>query len=100
MAIYLELSEEFAQSVYQRVKHEEHNIAALLRRKGHVKSSVFNFNALSEHQCLKDFRFKHRVVAKIAEMLAWSGVTERNENRIDNITAVCVVLHRLATNCR
>lgn len=98
--LLLEVSDEFVLFAVSRAVKEHRMVRKLLKRTQHVRTSVFNLNAYSEHQCLRDFRFKSQHIGILAEKLEFSGRTQRNEYIIDRVTAMCILLHRLATPIR
>lgn len=64
---------------------------------------TFNFNSLSEEQCLLQFRFTREYVEKMVSVVGWpAGMTHSSRNRYScsPILCTCVLLRRLATPCR
>lgn len=70
MEFLLDLPLEFPFFAYGRIREEDGNIEALMVRTLKFKSVVFNLNSICDHQCLKDFRFKKKVIGSIVDLLA------------------------------
>lgn len=99
-AILLDLDDSIV-AYAQRIQHKYHQDARRLMFRSRLITSVqFNLNALSERECVENFRFKKRDVGRISEMVGWVGVSERNQYRCDPVVATCFVLHKLGTTVR
>eukprot|EP00171_Calliarthron_tuberculosum_P001921 IDg1921t1 len=70
------------------------------RRVADISASTFNFNGMSEQQCLIDLRFRRANVPQIAALINWEGPTLRNRYTCDSLTATCIFLRRLSFPCR
>lgn len=99
-AIALDLPPVLIMTAVRKVVIEHKNVTRLLARSSAIRSTVFNLNAFSDHQSLRDFRFKKCDVGRICDMVDWSGVSSRSEYYCHPITAICFTLQRLATTVR
>lgn len=100
LAVALDVDEVLVTVALDRVRRERRNIDRLKIRTRQVQGVYLNLNALSDYQCLKDFRFRKADIGGLCERFSWPGISARNEYRCDRVTAMCSFLFRLATNCR
>ena len=89
LALVLEVNDDLVRFDIDRAKEEHENIEKIKLRTRHVRGVYFNLNALSDHQGLKDFRFKKYDIGVLCERFDWPGVSARNKYRSDRITAMC-----------
>lgn len=99
-ALLLELPEQIVLFAAHKAQKEHSNINLILHRSRYLRSTMFNLNALSEMQSLRDFRFKKADVGRLCEMIDWNGPTTRNQYNCHPLTATCLFLQRLATTVR
>ena len=67
LAIFLEVNDDLVRFAIDRAKELQENIEKLKLRMRHVRGVYFNLNELSDHQCLKDFRFKKGDIGVLCE---------------------------------
>lgn len=80
--------------------HEYSKIKKLHQHTRNIRSTRYNVNILSEHQCLQDYRFKISDISYIASLIDFPEVTTHDEYRCDKMTAIRLSLQRLATTIR
>ena len=84
-----------------RYLRERHNLRLQLHRARFTSTNSFNLNSFSDGQCLTDFRFLKSDIGKISVLSGWkTGLTRHNKYRCDPITAICILLRRIASPCR
>ena len=66
-----------------------------------ISSAVFILNAYSDLQCLQMFRFRLQDIPQISRAIDWNaGKTSRSGYLCSAVTATCIVLRRMAYQCR
>ncbi|PXF47633.1 hypothetical protein BWQ96_02612 [Gracilariopsis chorda] len=79
---------------FKRAKSDLRNIRDRLHR---IRNYTFNINALSEEQCLHDFRFRRNDIGRISRIIGWQlHHTSRNRYQCDAVTAACILFKRLS----
>jgi hypothetical protein len=76
-----------------------------LRRSNRISASLFsfNFNALSDRDCLSNFRFCKRDITRLLVAFAWPvnvTCTRRSRYAVSPLLGICVGLRRLCTPSR
>lgn len=99
-AFVLELDDGMVLLAMQHERCERMEVRRLKLRSQLIRSVVFNFNALSEQECVENYRFRKADVGRISTMIDWSGRTKRNLYRCDPMTATCFLLHKLGSCAR
>lgn len=99
-ALLLELDDELILLALRNERRERLEVRRLKLRSRLIQCTVFNLNALSDQECLENYRFRKADVGRISTLIDWSGRSERNLYRCDPITATCFVLHKLGTAAR
>lgn len=99
-SLSLDLDDEIVLFALAKANREDGEMRRLLERTRHVCGIQFNLNYLSDQECLVDFRFKKTEVGRIANMIGWTGKTERNGYRCDMISASCIMFQRLSNASR
>lgn len=64
---------------------------------------AFNFNALTNSDCVFNFRFEKQDIGTVVRALAWpEGQTHTNRNRysVSPVLAACIFMRRMASPCR
>lgn len=98
--ILFDIPNEIVLKATTRANDEHKNVMLMRLRTRHVRTSAFNLNLASDHECLVLYRFKKRDIGRIAEMIDFLGVTIRNIYRCTPVQATCVFLHRLSAPVR
>lgn len=73
------------------------NIIGVIIRSRHISMSSFNLYALSDMECLGQFRFMNEPIGVYAKLNGWArGVTRRHRYGCKPMTATCIVPRRLS----
>eukprot|EP00171_Calliarthron_tuberculosum_P002573 IDg2573t1 len=88
-----------------RMLEEERELGLQLARRNRISVSnfSFNFNALSDGDALREFRFRKQHVLDMVCVLDWpEGRTHTRRNRfsVTPLLSTCVILRRMATPAR
>ena len=81
-------------------RRHRHEIKRIKLRSRFISHVLFNLYALSEKECLENYKFKKADLVHISNMIGWNSRSERNLYRCDPLTATCFVLHKLWTGAR
>lgn len=81
------------------------DVRNLLARRNRISAASFayNFNALSDADCLSHFRFRKEHVQRLFSALAWPSLqsaTKRSRYSVNSCLATCIILRRLASPAR
>lgn len=96
-AVLFDAPDEILLRSRKRYRSAKSDVRRICARSFHISSTTFNINVFSEEECLRNFRFLHRDLGRVALLTNWTtGSTERNRYKCDPFTATCIMLKRLS----
>ena len=92
-------------SALQKYGEHKREYDRQLQRVRHISQSdfFFNFNSISDSDCVFMFRFRKCDVVRMVQALAWPDAvtfTKRNRYSTNPILSTCIILRRLASPTR